>query len=654
MDQLHPSVESPTATAHRPWHSVQVGLVAAAMALAQLAVAQEPPATADGAPKAEAAPADPAKLPTEPAKAAEKEAAPPSLLDQLDDGTLPPVPPTAPTASPFQMEWHGYFRFRPDMISNGHLGMAVPKEGSTGFVTTSSVLPPLSLWPANNDPTINPQSDKVGKSNGETALSGASMRLRLQPTITIEKDVKINLTLDILDNYVLGSDPDYAGALSRPDVPLVGFTMGARPGSIAVKEAYGEWKMLLGVLRVGRQASHWGLGMLAHGGGGDSWDLNRPTLWYGAPRRSWEGHGYDVDGGNFNDRAAFITKIPKLGWYVSLFYDYLANGISDADPARIDVQSRNLTTQDDVRQYGLVLMKRPLSDDDAAERQRVLEDERRPVFDWGLYSVIRTQASDLIESKKPSSQMNLTDAGSAKLIHRGAKAFIGDAWGRYEQRLSPLRRVIVEGEVATILGSVDDVSTNLNEAVKARDIKMFGGSFKAAYQDEGMGYTLDLGYASGDNTRCFGVFGKGDCAIATQDNKPNETIDGFRFNRSYNIDFLLFRELIGTVTNAMYIKPTVSINAYPWYGSDLLGLDLSVMQAFAARADGTPGNGSNIGTEMSARALIGRRGQAYLDVVFAYALTGSAFNLEKGWNSASEAKEPENAWRLVSHMALMF
>ena len=626
----------------------------------QVVEGQEPPATAEGAAKPDAAPkAEPATV--EPAKAAhpaEKEAAgPPSLLDQLDDGTLPPVPPTAPTPSPFQMEWHGYFRFRPDLLSNGHLGMAVAKDGQAGVVTTSSVVPPLSLWPVNNNEADNPQSAKVGKANGETALAGASMRLRLQPTITVEKDVKISLTLDILDNYVLGSDPDYAGALSRPDVPLVGFTMGARPGSIAVKEAYGEWKTLLGLIRVGRQASHWGLGMLAHGGGGDGWDLNRPTIWYGAPRRSWEGHGYDVDGGNYNDRAAFITKLPKLGWYLSVFYDYLANGISNADPARIDTQSRNLSGLDDVRQVGVVVMKRPLSEDDAAERQRVLEDERKPVFDWGLYAVYRTQKNDIVEdtkAKTPSSQLDLTNAAQTKLMVRGAKAFIGDAWARYEQRLSPLRRIVIEGEAATIVGSVDDVAVQLNDTVKKTDISMVGATLKAAYQDEGLGYTLDLGFASGDDTRCFGTFGKGDCGISTFDGRRNDVITGFRFNRSYHVDYLLFRELVGTVTNAMYIKPTLSINAYPWYGTDLLGLDLSVLQAFAANPEGTPGKGSNIGTELAARGLIGRRGQAYLDVVFAYAITGNAFHLDKGWYGASEAKDPENAWRLVSHMALMF
>ncbi len=659
MDHLEQSVEA--ARRRRP-SGLAIVATALVTAVSLPAHAQEPPATSDGA-KAEGEVKEAAK----PAEAPKAEAKPPadagpSLLDQLDDGTLPPVPPPVATPSPFQMEWHGYFRFRPDLISNGHLGMAVTDKAlGNKVITTSSVAPPLSLWPQNNNEAVNSQSAKVGKANGETALSGASMRLRLQPTISIEQNIRIAMTLDILDNYVLGGSPDYSGALARPDVPLSGFTMSTLPGAIAVKEAYGEWKTLLGVLRVGRQSSHWGLGMLAHGGAGDGWDLGRPTIWYGAPRRSWEGRGYAVDGGNFNDRAAFITKIPKIGLYLSLFYDFLANGISDYDPARFDVQARDLTAMDDVRQTGLVLMKRPLSDDDAANRQRELEDERKGVLDWGIYAVYRTQQSDISEEKKgadgkkkASSIYNLTDASDAKLMVRDAKAFIGDVWARYEKRLSPLRRTVIEAEIATIQGSLADTNGIIGSQAKALDINMFGATAKVALQDEGMGYFLDLGYASGNKTGCWGTFGKGDCLLSDLQGKPVTEVTGFRFNRNYQVDSLLFRELIGTVTNALYIRPTVSINAYPWYGSDLLGLDLSVLQAVAVEQDGVPGNTRNIGTELSARGLIGRRGQALLDLTFAYAITGGAFDLKEGWYDAAESKQPENAWRLMSHLVLMF
>ncbi len=647
---------------HERWQrrSLRLAVVAAALAVlgvAPAAIAQEPPETKDDAPAVDApepatatAPRDPS---AKPAPAAKK-----GLLDQIDDGTLPTPPKAAPTPSFLQLEWHGYFRFRPEILNNGHLGMAVPdKQIGNRAITTSAVAPPLSLWPTNNDPDKNTQSGKVGKTTEETAMAGATMRLRLQPTLSIGKDARIVSTVDVLDNAVMGGDPDYSGYQARPDVPISAFTMSTKPGVMNVKELYGELKTLVGVLRVGRQASHWGLGMLAHGGGGDGWDMGRPTLYYGGARRPADGHGYALDSGSYVDRAAFVTGIPKAQLYASVFYDYLANGLQTGDLLRPDVVPRNATGSDDVRQYGLALMRRPLSEDDAAARQHLLEVERKPAIDGGLYLVYRTQKNDLQGTTDPS-KLGVNNLDSAQLMVRGATAAIADVWFRYEQRLSPLRRFVAEAEGAYIGGSVDDANALAGTADKKRDLSMWGFAGKAAFQDEGMGYYLDFGGASGDDTQCFGVYGRSDCSLATATGAPNTLITGFKFNRGYQVDNLLFHDLIGTVTNAWYIKPTVSINAFPWHSADMLGLDLSVLQAIAQNSAGTPGGKAgeitNIGTELAARGFLGRRGQAYADVIFAYAITGSAFNLVEGWYDASTSQTPTNAWKLTGHLVLPF
>ncbi len=642
-----------------------IALAAAGVMWASPLLAQEPPQTEDdGTAEAVAAPATAtATTATTTPSGRGPSGKTASLLDRLDDGDLPTVAPSPPPASLFRLEWHGYFRFRPEVINNGHLGMAVTDK-TTGkqVITTSAVAPPLSLWPANNDPNTNPQASKVGSANEEEALAGASIRLRLMPTLHIGQDVRIHTTLDVLDNTVLGSDPDYAGALARPDVPLVGFTMSTRPGQIAVKEAYGEWKTMLGVLRVGRQLSHWGMGMLAHGGAGDGWDLNRPSLSYGGSKRTWEGRGFALDGGNYSDRAAFLTQIPKAGIYVSAFYDMLANGLMGFDPTRFDAVPRNQGAQDDVRQYGLAVVSRPLSDADAAARQKHLEDERKGALDWGLYALWRQQTADVQVTSKASGTVNTGAAAGqsqasmqdTQLMVRDAKALIADLWARYEKRLSPLRRIVLEGEFATIQGSIADTNALAGNADKARDIGMWGAAFKGAFQDEGMSYALDAGAASGDDTGCFGVFGAANCALTTAGGAVNNPITGFKFNRSFQVDHLLFREIVGSVTNAVYVRPTVSINAYPWYSNELMGLDVSVLQAFALDSKGTPGGGSNIGTEFSARGILGRRGHAFVDVVFAYALPGDALNLKEGWYDAAKSQEATNAWRLAGHVALLF
>lgn len=653
--------------ADRPGTRLVGAVLAASLGLPSAAWAEPP---ADPAPAAEEKPAEataPGDKPAD-AKPAEDKAKPaegykpPSLLDQLDGEGAGDTPawdaPAQPAAATFPyFEYHGYFRLRPDLINNGHLGQAAESAKSGGVITTSSILPPLSRWPQNNQTGVNPAADHVGVSRDDSAITGANMRFRLEPTLHLSDTIRIRTTLDIFDNYVLGGNPDYAGALKRPDVPLSAFATSSRPGGIVVKEAYGEWKTLIGLLRLGRQASHWGLGILSNSGAGNGWDNGRPTEYYGGSRLPHEGSGYDSDFGTYVDRAAFLTQI--AGTYVSIFYDFPSKGILAADPSRTDGQVRDLGSGDDVNQFGLAILSKPLSADDITARKKLLLDDLKPAFDWGVYALYRKQDLDLQGSAAPST-LTVADASAAKLMERKAWAGIGDVWARWEQRLTFSRRVVLEAEAAYLYGHVDDAGVPFDPGnIKPRDLRMWGGAFKGAFQNEGIGIYLDLGAASGDDTRCYGVYGTGDCSISTASGAANETISGFKFHKDFRVDSLLFREVVGAVTNAVYIKPTFSLNAYPFYAQQQLGADLSVLYARAMNAEGTPGNGSNIGAEVQLRGFVGQKGMFLGSVSFAYAIPGDAFTLHKDWNGATLGssvltQEATNAWRLLGHVVLMF
>ena len=599
-----------------------------------------------------------------------------SLLDQMDAGTPAatttssgttwdvPAAPTAPTY-PY-VDYHGYFRFRPDLISNGHLGQAaVNATQSNKVVTTSAILPPLSLWPSNN--AGSQYAAQVGKAAAESTLAGANMRIRFAPTIHVSETIRIFTTFDIMDNYVMGSNPDYAGALQRPDVPLVAFSTSMRPGVIAVKEAYAEWKTMLGVLRVGRQASNWGLGIFANGGGGDGWDGGRPTEYYGGPRQTWEGAGYDADFASYADRVAFVTKIGPA--YVALAYDFASQGMTAIDTTRPDGQARDMEESDDVRQASISIFSKPMTPTEVDARKAALLDNHESVLDWGVYAMYRSQTNDLA-SNTSTSDLTLNDALKGKsnqLMPRGATAFSGDLWLRFEKRIAFSRRLVIELEAAMLTGHVDDANTLVGSTAKVRDISMYGGALKSAYQNEGIGIYFETGLASGDDTGCFGVYpvaGDASCTLSTADGKANNSITAFKFHKNYRVDNLLFRDIIGAVTNAMYFKPTFSLNAYPFYSQQQLGVDVSVMKAIAMNAAGTPGGGSDIGWEFDARGFLGQKGLFLAQVSFAYAITGDAFNLKNGWYGAQvdsttsvngvKVIVPENAWRIMGHMSLMF
>ena len=565
--------------------------------------------------------------------------------------------PAAPARPAFPwVEWHGYFRFRPDVIGNGHLGLAeVSSTKLKDVITTSSILPPLSLWPQNNDPNINNFSSKVGKSRDETTISGASMRIRLAPTLHLADTVRIKTTIDLFDNHVLGSTPDYAGSLKRPDVPLIAFATSSQPGVVSVQEAYGEWKTLFGLLRIGRQASNWGLGIFANGGGGNGWDHGRPIETYGGALLPHEGTGFEADFASYVDRAAFVTKVGVP--YVALFWDWASQGMLARDPSRIDGAARDITDDDDVNQVGLAIFSKPSTEAEVDARKAVLLDRLGSAFDWGLYSVFRWQKSDTSYKGSVPGAMDASDVNSAQLMPRDAWAVAADLWGRYENRMSFGSRLVLEAEAAMLLGNIDHVepiTSKPNTAETARKIQMWGGAFKGAWQNEGITVSLDGGVASGDDTRCFGVYGGGNCGIATADGDPNKVISGFKFHRNYRVDTLLFRDVIGAVTNTWYIKPTFSMNAHPFYATDLLGVDLAVMYAGAMSAEGTPGGGSGLGTEFQARGFLGKKGLFLAEVEFAYLLPGDGLDLKAGWNGVAADKAAEGAWRLLTHLALTF
>lgn len=565
-----------------------------------------------------------------------------------------------------RIEWHGYFRFRPDVVSNGHLGQAVASElNQYPVLTASAIKPPLSQWPQNNG-DANGFSSKVGKARDEDSISIASVRLRLRPTVHVSDNVRLTFTADLFDNHVLGSRPDYAGALARPDVPLSAFALNSQPSAIRIHEAYGEWKTLVGLLRIGRQASHWGLGLLANGGMGNTWDYGRPIAYYGGALRPADGFGYDADFGNYADRAAFVTQVK--GTYVALFWDYIAQGAIATEATRYDSPMWDMDNSDDVSQWGFAIFSKPLNPTEIAARKKALLQDHGSVLDWGVYGIFRTQDTFTNNSAKGKggqipSEATAEDQSSLKLAPRGAWAFAGDLWLRYENRMSFSRRLVLETEFVYLRGHIDDASpvASASSAPKEKEIEMWGGALKGAFQIDNMGIYLDAGIASGDDTRCFGVYGPGNCGLDDANGDPNKFITGMKFHKNFRVDNILFRDVIGAVTNAWYVKPTFSINAHPFYSpTDLLGADLSVLFAGALNPEGTPGNGSTLGTEFEVRGFLGQKGQFLTSLSFSYLLPGDALDVvgpddERGkWLGATATANAQNAWRLMLRTVLSF
>lgn len=504
-------------------------------------------------------------------------------------------------------EHSGYFRFRADFFHNGHLSTVIPGDGRSG---TSGIPAPLTENQINNeDESV---SRLVGTEDAKV-LASANIRLRYSPTLHISESLRVRATFDILDNLVLGSTPDFASNLSRPDVPLSAFTQSAAPpsdgrngfnDSIRVKEAYGEFQPAF-LLRLGRQASNWGLGILANS-----------NMRHGSV-------DFDDDFGDFTDRALVLFKAFDV--YVAAAWDYVYSGAISDDPAQAFGQPVDLGTADDVNQYVLSFFQRPMSEAEKMKRKVDVYEHFKPAFDWGLYAVYRTQDFDLdntsLEAWRTLGGNRTYD--QLGLVPRGAWALIPDLWLRYEQRFDFFSGLRVELEVAAVFGGIDDVANEIGGQASSRDLEQFGAALEVQYDVNQLSVGLDAGFATGDSAEGFGILDRH--TLSEQDGSPNTKVTGFRFDRDYQVDLILFREVIGSVTNALYIKPWV---AYDFFDSpeDKLGVRLDLMYAQALVPEATPGNEAFLGFEADVRLFFHNKAGFMLDVEAGLLLPGGAFN----------------------------
>jgi uncharacterized protein (TIGR04551 family) len=188
-------------------------------------------------------------------------------------------------------------------------------------------------------------------------------------------------------------------------------------------------------------------------------------------------------------------------------------------------------------------------------------------------------------------------------MYRGYTATAFDAWTRLT---GPWGRI--EAEAAVLLANVDQPSlipgVLLNKPVKSLQI---GAALESEFGSPDSAVTggIDVGYASGDAAPGFGVNPplnaaqpkKGDLD-GPQANPPyDNAVNNFRFHPDYRVDRILFREIIGTVTDAVYVRPHVRWNMVR-LGTSWLTSSLAAVASFATFATSTPGGKAPLGVEI--------------------------------------------------------
>lgn len=485
------------------------------------------------------------------------------------------------------LEFDGYFRFRYDFFSNLDLGTYY-KNTETGVESgpfAPGFAPPVPLCNTDvgtrpvgqpGDPDFVPGSNSCLNRAGESnSLGGANMRLRLEPVFNVYEDVKVKMQIDVLDNIVLGSTPD--GFPNNPISPLLAFSQTQLPptagvntiwrDSIRVKRAWAEVMTPLGQLRVGRMPSNFGMGLLAN-----------------------EGAGIDGDFGDSNDRIMFATKIGDF--YIVPAYDWVVSGPTSAQALMPYGQPFDRDQRDDVDQYILAIVKK---DKPEEIEQKLANDDW--VLNGGTYQVGRFQALDaatFFNNGDPNDQATTTE-----LLERDAQAYIYSWWVQFMWR-----KLSIEAEYSGIIGRIGNSAVSgpyqaVNEdGIGKITINQHAATLQAKYKLLNDALTLEflVLVASGDGAAGWGIRplinpspNAGDWDGSQAPGKDSgadgadRSINNFRVDPNYIVDMIFWRQLVGTVTDAMVFRPSVQYNLTQGFGARL-----DLIYSRALNASSTP------------------------------------------------------------------
>jgi uncharacterized protein (TIGR04551 family) len=425
--------------------------------------------------------------------------------------------------------------------------------------------------------------------DGRDTLNTANLRLRLEPTLNVSEHVRVRAQLDVLDNRVLGSSTSalYDDPGSPYPVPFYGSSRVVLEGdprvdrpAISPKRVWAEVQTPVGLLGFGRMPSDWGLGILTNAG-----------------------NGIDDDFGDSIDRIQFAlppvtTPLGRLSFVPMIDFD--SEGVLYEDPRFAGTgvgQPFDAENADDGRTYAVKIARLDTED----EVRRKLERNESSV-NYGAYYNYRTQRWFYPQWNEDGFDGTYDPGGTTPpaygdtltAVHRSSYAHVADLWFRWQ---TP--RLRVEAEVAGVYGQIENASNDaLGPASGEILLRQWGGSVVTEYQvsPNRLVFGAEVGAASGDEAPGFGNVPSRLTAGATPAQTPYGSVEGsqwrpgtdrtirnFRFNPAYRVDLILWRHVLGQVTDAFYVKPKVRWDILPG-----LRLDAAIVYSQAMFSESTP------------------------------------------------------------------
>jgi uncharacterized protein (TIGR04551 family) len=215
---------------------------------------------------------------------------------------------------------------------------------------------------------------------------------------------------------------------------------------------------------------------------------------------------------------------------------------------------------------------------------------------------------------------------------RGYTATAADGWLRFTSG-----KLRVETELAYLNARVDQPSlipgVLLDRPVTSNQLGLALQS-EYGHDDDRAGVGFDFGFASGDGAPGFGAFPQPNSAAplpgdldGPQASLPRDTtVDNFRFHPDYQIDRILFREIIGTVTDAIYVRPHGRYTLMSVGRHGRLIASMAVIASWAVKVQSTPGGQRFMGVELDPGLRYETRDGFRFALEHAVFFPGNAFN----------------------------
>jgi len=494
-------------------------------------------------------------------------------------------------------ELDGYMRLRTDYMHQFFLGQGYVQPFATGVPGVNYALPPFPVpldCPRLPAATTLPIPNNCSSKN----IGGANMRFRLEPTLNVTDQVRVHAQIDVLDNTIMGSTPDSLAGIQGYNIPPQTGNPIDTPGnapnmfvattqdppevgqngfvsSIRAKRAWAEVDTEFGSLRFGRMPWHFGRGIFYN-----------------------QGACPDCDVGTTVDRVMGLTTI--YGHQVAAAWDLGAQGpttqqltLGRNDPSGYQY---DLSQNDDVFQAMGAITR---IDSPVTLRERV--DRGDIVVNYGLQVVYRNQGKQIQAMNSPTTTTTTTNGPQPQTPSEVGPAVPFDAWSVTPDAWLRLnyKALTLEFEGIGIFGRIGhpgNLAAQPNEPLTLRQFGWVAASELRLYR-EALFVGFETGGASGDQAEAPGQYLNYRWRFAQQP-VGDHTMSDFHFSPDYHVDEILFRHILGTVTNAIYIKPKA---AY-WFDlgrTRALGLNGAAIYSMAQVPVSTPGNELMYGLEMN-------------------------------------------------------